>query len=177
MWLLLTNINRLYVAILLPGVYFTVVNILQSQTTAGLFDGACFENSYFLGSGGGEHDALSYGGFSCNQVGSSVNLAFCFPDAVVLARRSYPYHHSPFRLCTVCDRLQTTRSTQTFMFPHAAPTGPSSVVSMDFATPLRRLRRSGHVWLFESHQLYFIHTRKAETLPFFNQNTKNYRSA
>jgi len=32
------------------GTYFTIKNILQQQSGAALFDGECFENSFFIGS-------------------------------------------------------------------------------------------------------------------------------
>merc|ERR1719331_1150170 len=60
------SVNILFgIFLTISGAYFTIVNIAESNT-AGLFSGACHENAQFIGSGGGRHDALKHGAFSCN---------------------------------------------------------------------------------------------------------------
>ena len=66
------------------GVYYTVLNIMASPATSGLFDGQCYENSFFLGSSNGTHDALTAGGYSCAKGPDSFYAKFynltCGPD-------------------------------------------------------------------------------------------------
>jgi len=60
------TINILFgIFLAITGVYFTIQGASESNT-AGLFSGVCHENAQFIGSGGGRHDALDEGGYSCS---------------------------------------------------------------------------------------------------------------
>ena len=53
------------------GMYYTLKNVLEQQNGAGLFDGACYENSYFLGS---DRHRSGDGAYSCG--GQNVTGSF-----------------------------------------------------------------------------------------------------